>query len=222
MAISIKDIPFFQGLGSEELEAVRQCLREKSFSRGESLFLEGNACERVFFVRSGRVKMFRMSASGREQILEILKPGDSCACNPGAAEWHCSSSAEALEDCTVWYLSREHYVRLVKDQAKLAHALNRLFAERLQCFSSLIEEVSLKDSRKRLVKFLLDMRTDSPKGPGGAILLPYTREELAQRLGMTRETVARQISELKRKRLIATAARSIRILDPEGLRKLLG
>ena len=108
---------------------------------------------------------------------------------------------------------------LVKTHANLAHSLNRLFAERLQCFSALIEDVSLKDSRKRLTKFLLDMLDKN--GEKTAIVIPFTREEIAQRIGSARETVARQLHDLKRKKLIDIKPRQIVIRDKAGLQKLL-
>lgn len=219
MAIGIKDIPFFQDLSSDELKAVQACLKEKSFQKGESLFLEGNICERVFFVRSGRVKLTRTSSTGREQILETLGPGDTCACNPGSSTWHCASTAVALTPCAAWFLSREQYMRLVQTNAKLSQSLNRLFAERLQCFSALIEEVSLKNSRNRLVRFLLDMLAEG--GSKEVLSLPYTREEIAQRIGTARETVARQLFSLKRKKLIDIKPKQIVILDKAGLQRLL-
>ena len=223
MPLSIENIPFFEGLSKEELADVKGCLREKTFNKGESLFFEGKSCERVFFVTSGRIKLYRTSSSGREQILETLGPGDTCACNPGSTKWSCSSSAEAMTPCTVWFLSRDHYVKMVQTNSKLSRALNRLFAERLQCFSSLIEEVSLKDSKKRVVKFLLDMLKENAGKllPDGVLLIPFTREELAQRIGAARETVARQLYQLKRKKLIDIKPRQILILDKSGLEKLL-
>lgn len=217
--LEIKNIPFFQGLSEKELSTIKGCLREKSFDKGQSLFLEGSACEMVFFVKSGRVKLYRLGPTGREQILETLEGGDTCACNPGLPKWHCSSSAEALTPCTVWFLSRDHYVTLVKTNSTLAHSLNHLFAERLRCFSALIEEVSLKDSKKRLVKFLLELPDQN--GAGAALSIPFTREELAQRLGVARETVARQLHDLKRKTLIELKPHQILIRDKEGLKKLL-
>ena len=219
MSLQAEDIPFFQGLSSKELSAIKNCLHEKSFAKGESLFLEGNTCERVFFVKSGRVKLYRVGPSGQEQILQTLGPGDTCACNPGSSEWHCASSAEALTPCQAWFLSRDHYIHLVKTNANLAHCLNRLFAERLQCFSMLIEEVSLKDSRKRIVKFLLD--TLDEKGSKDTFPLPFTREELAQRLGVARETAVRQLHDLKRKKLIDIRPKTILIRDKAGLEKIL-
>ena len=219
MPTQIKDIPLFKGLSENELASIKTCLREKTFDKGETLFLEGASCERVFFVKSGRVKLYRIGPSGREQILQTLEAGDTCACNPGVMEWSCASTAEAIVPSVAWFLSREHYVRLVQTNSKLAHTLNRLFAERLQCFSSLIEEVSLKDSKKRLVKFLLDMLAENPDQ--NVLSIPFTREELAQRIGVTRETAARQLYQLKRKKLIDVKPRQILIRDKEGLKKLL-
>lgn len=214
MPKSIGDIPFFKGLSEKELGAVRDCLHEKSFDKGEILFTEGAVCERVFFVKSGRVKLIRISSSGREQILETLGPGDTCACNPGSAVWSCASTAEAVEPSTALFLSRDNYVRLVQMNSKLSHTLNQLFANRLKCFSALIEEVSLKDSKKRLVKFLLDMLAENNS-------ISFTREEIAQRLGVVRETVARQLHELKRRKLIDIQPRKILVRSKEGLEKLL-
>ena len=155
--ITLRDVGLFQGLSLAELVVVKKCLREKFFEKGDILFYEGKQCERIFIVQSGRVKVSRTASSGREHILEILGAGDSCACNPGQTMWSCSSSAEALTDCSVWFLSRDDYIRLVKTNSHVSQTLNRLFAERLCKFSSLIEEVSLNDAKKRLIKFLLDM-----------------------------------------------------------------
>lgn len=175
------------------------------------------------------MKLYRTASSGREQILETLGPGDTCACNPGAPVWHCGTTAEAAQESKVWFLSRSDYVRLVQSNSKMIQALNRLFAERLKTFSSLIEEVSLKDAKKRLVKFLLDMlaekerrsRAHSFASKRDTLFLPLTREEIAQRLGAARETVARHLHELKRAQLIDLKPYEIIILDKAGLEKLL-
>ncbi|MBI4549520.1 MAG: Crp/Fnr family transcriptional regulator [Candidatus Omnitrophica bacterium] len=221
-----KGIPFFQGLSESEVGTIKQVMREKSFAKGDLLFHEGNLCERVFFVHSGRVKLYRTASSGREQILEMLGPGDTCACNPGSFTWFCSASAEAMTDCKVLFLSRDDYVRMVQNNHKLARTLNRLFADRLRCFTSLIEEVSLKDVKKRLAKFLLDMRSaqaapGSKKDVKDVLSVNFTREELAQRIGTSRETVARYLYQLKRAKLIDILPKSIAILDEKGLRDLL-
>ncbi len=211
MPITIKDVPLFQSLSTGDLNSMQACLSEKSYDKGELLFSEGELCQRVSIVKEGRVKLYRLASSGREQILETLNPGDTCACNPGSVTWSCSSTAEAATPCTVWYISRDAYVGMVQKNPTFAHMLNRLFAERLRCFSSLIEEVSLKDVKKRLVKFLLDLEGSAP----------FTQEEIAQRLGTARETVARHLSELKQEGFIDIQSKQVLIRNKSALEKLL-
>lgn len=223
MPIEIKDIPFFHDLSPAHLAAVRNCLVEKSFEKGSVIHSEGGDCTRLFFVKSGRVKMSRTSSTGKEQIFEMLGPGDTCACNPGDQSWLCGSTAEAVAPATVWFLSRENYVKMVRENSTLMHALNALFAKRIQCFGNIIEEVALKDTKKRLIKFLLDMLNDKKKSSvnQNVLFIHATREEIANRLGAARETIARHISELKRKKLIDVKPYQIVIRDKESLEKLL-
>ncbi len=220
---NIKDIPLFQELSPKDAELVKTVLREKVLQKGETILTEGAPCERIFIVQSGRIKLYRMTSSGREQILEMLGPGDTCACNPGSTSWFCSATAEAVTDSKLWFLPRDQYVKLVENNAKISSALNRIFASKLQCLSSLVEEVSLKDSKKRLVKFLLDMAAKK-KGIAASspvLFISFTREELAQRIGTARETATRQLHQLKRAKLISIEPHQITILDKAGLEKLI-
>jgi CRP-like cAMP-binding protein len=115
------------------------------------------------------------------------------------------------------------YVRLLKTNPKITQTLNQVFAERLKNFSCLIEEVSLKDAKQRLAKFLLDMLHEKrgDRGSEKALQVPFTREEIAQRLGTARETVARHLSQLKDYGLIEIKTKQVIIRDEEGLKKLL-
>lgn len=221
--MNLKEIPLLQGLSDAELGLVKSCLREKVYEKGEVLFHEGAGCERIFIVDTGRVKLYRTASNGREQILETLSPGGTCACNPGSTAWACSTSAEAMTRTKVWFFSRDDYVRMVKTNSKISQALNRLFAERLSRFSCLIEEVSLKDVKKRLTKFLLDMldSRQTVQSKGASIPIPFTREEIAQRIGTARETVARHLYQLKRAKLIDIKPHEVIIRDRAGLEKLL-
>lgn len=221
--IQLKDISIFQDLSLQERNVTGKCLKETAFKKGEILFSEGMACERVFIVQSGRIKIFRLSSAGREQILEVLGPGDTCACNPGQVHWSCSASAQALTDCSVWILSRFNYVQMVKSNSRMAHTLNRIFAERLCRFSSLIEKVSLDAPRKRLIKFILEManRQECQCGRENCICVTMTQEEVAQRLGLVRVTVARHLRQLQELKLISYQAQQITILDKDSLQEAL-
>lgn len=168
----IHNISLFRDLSLKEKRSIVPTIVRKKFQKDEIISTAGESCQEIFFVLSGRVKIFRASLNGREQILEILGSGDTCACNPGAAQWSCSSSAQAMTDCELGILSRNQYVQLVKINSTLAQALTRIFAQRLCRMSSLVEEVSLDAPDKRLIKFLLNM---SESAPG----ITFTHEEIA-------------------------------------------
>ena len=120
ITVKIKEHILFRDLSSHEWETVRLCIKERSYKKGEFIFECGEQCERIIIIQSGSVKIFRLNSSGREQILEILKPGDTCACNPGLLNWTCSVCARAVTSCRVWYLARTDYVHLVNLNPKLS------------------------------------------------------------------------------------------------------
>ncbi|MDP2654425.1 MAG: Crp/Fnr family transcriptional regulator [Candidatus Omnitrophota bacterium] len=221
--VHLKDVKLFQGLSPAVLASLKPLLQERSYQKGQILLMEANRCEQVFIVQSGRVKMFRTSAHGKEQILEVLEAGDSCVCNPGDPKWCCASTAQAMTDCKVWYFHRDQYTRLVRSNHELMIKLNHLFAERLNRFCSLIEGVSLDDPQRRLVKFILDMTASANGKPLDSqhFKLPYTHEEISQRIGVVRETVTRHLNNLKRLKLIDIQPHRIVVLDRAGLEKLL-
>ncbi len=210
----IQNISLFRDLSLKEKQAIAPTIIRKIFEKNKVISTAGESCREIFFVLSGRVKIFRTSLNGREQILEILGSGDTCACNPGATQWSCSSSAQAMSDCELGIVSRSQYVQMVKSNSTLAQALTRIFAQRLCRMSSLVEEVSLDAPEKRLIKFLLNM---SESVPG----ISFTHEEIAQRLGLVRETVTRHLKKLKDKALVDLKPPRILICDKEALEKQL-
>ncbi|MBI3291800.1 MAG: Crp/Fnr family transcriptional regulator [Elusimicrobia bacterium] len=219
----LSNIRLFEGLSDAELEEIRPLLVEKRVQKGERLFEEGAMCEQIFVIVAGKVKLTRFGDSGREQILELLGPGDSCACHPGVGNWCCSASAEAVSETALLLLRRQDYIRLVQNNSKLSLTLSKIFARRLQAVNALVEQVSLKDVKKRLVTLLLTLARERGIPIPRGVLIPtdFTREELAARIGTSRETVVRYLYELKKAKLIdLKSRRQITILDPAALERL--
>lgn len=220
--MNLKDIPLFSHFKDSDFERLQPCLHEKKFKKHELLFHEGQCCERVFIVREGRVKIYKIAESGREQIFEVLEAGQSCVCNPGKGKWDCSASGEALTDCTVWFLNRNDFAELTATNERLSKGLVELFTAKMQNLRDLVGEVSLQDVNKRLIRFLLDLHhKQSADAEQSKLSISFTREELAQRLGTTRETVTRYLAKLKDDRLIDMAPSEIRILSASGLQERL-
>jgi CRP-like cAMP-binding protein len=221
--LHLNDIHLFKDLDSREISKVKKMLREFRFAKGEMLLCEGDHCERIIILCTGRVKVFRLSASGREQILDVLVRGDSCACHPGASTWQCSANAQALCAGKMYYLSRADYVRLVESNNKLAKKLAGLFAQRMCRLCSLVEDVSLSSPQQRLAKFILDMARPlkSVASKDVEMTVSFTHDEISQRLGLVRETVTRHLNRFKKARLIEIRPQRIIIKDQKELRNIL-
>lgn len=222
LTMTLKDVLLFKDLLPKERLEISKILREKSFKKGEILFFEGEACVRMFIVQTGRIKVYRTNAAARVQTLNLLEPGDTCACNPGCGAWACSASAKALSPCKVWYFSRKDFADLVKEMPKVSQALNSLLANKILKLSSLIEEVSLKTVNQRLANFILELRRKNIEkgGKGLHLHLQVTREEIAQRIGAARESVARNLHRLKRAGTISLGPNEIGILDLAALENI--
>ncbi len=216
--IALKNVGLFKDLSSEALSRVKSHLKEKAFEKNDMIFFAKDHCQQILIVQSGQVKIFLNSSSGKEQILHILGPGESCVCNPGEPCWHCSSCAQALTDCRVWFLQKEYFVKLMRTNLKLTQRLNEILAKRLSWFNFLIEEISLDNSEKRLIKFILEKLNGQREDEYSFI--SATHEEIAQWMGLTRETVTRQLNKLKRLQLIEIRPHHILVLDREKLEKM--
>jgi CRP/FNR family transcriptional regulator len=223
MPVLLEEVPFFRGVSEEDLSSIKKRLTEKTFGKGEMLFIEGNACAGIFLVKSGWIKLYRTSLSGTVQSLEVLGPGETCTCNPGARNWTCALTGQALTRCTVWFLPKKDYVKLIESSPEVSHMLNRVLAERLQKAGSSIAELSSEDSKKRLAHLLSELlaKSGGKDSARAVISVPLTREELAEMIGTSRETVVRQLYELRREKLIDIRSRKIVILDRQGLKNLL-
>lgn len=221
--MKLRDVPFFKNLPLNDLNDISRYLIEKTYQKGQLLHVSGDECRNITIVRSGKIKVFRSATSGREQIIETLEPGDTCACNPGSSTWQCSASAQALTDCCVWVLGRTHYVRLVQNNLNVSRALNQVFANKMCQFCSFMEDIALNNSKKQLIKFLIDMHEQQChlEHETNTFILPFTREEIAHRIGTTRETVTRHLNEFKRQKMIDIQSKNICISKLDELRMLL-
>lgn len=219
MAAPSRSIQLFEGLSDAERVQVDRHLTEKRFRAGETIFSPGDACLKVFFVRSGRVRVKRASACGREQTLDTLKAGDSCACHPDPEGLKCASYAEAVTDCSVWFMPRDKFSEWAGKSHSVSQALNRHLAGKVRKLGALVEDLALTDARSRLVRQILSAAVPD-EANRGLWTFRASQESLAKDIGAARETVARQLGDLRRAKLIATRPRRIIILDRVRLQKL--
>ncbi len=213
----------FANLSAAEVKLLAERTVRKHVGAGEVLFHEGEPCQALHIVVRGRVRIYKSSASGREQVLAVNGPGESIAEVPVFDGGAYPASAMAVEDGEIAYILRRDFVNVCLDRPEVALKMQEMVGARLRRLVSIIEELSFTTIRQRLVAALLRMAQCSGQqtARGIELTLPGSHQELANELGTVRELVSRNLMRLQAEGLIEVEARHVVIKDEKGLTEVL-
>jgi CRP-like cAMP-binding protein len=211
----LRHIPYFQRLPDAQLGEIRPLVRERSYARGDLVILEGDECEAIYFVKSGRVKVYKTSPEGKEQVLRIMQPGDTFNEVPVFDGGDNPASVEALDAVSLYVLPVEDMHRLMVQLPAISANVIRILASRLRHLVGLVEDLSFRHVTGRVAKILLHHGRDA--GPGAGRL---TQQEMATMAGTAREMVGRALKGLEQAGAIKMERGRIVILDREALERL--
>ena len=216
----IAAIPLFNGLPPEQHKNLAAIALQKTFKRGQIIFSEGDEGIGFYIILSGRVKIFKLSAEGKEQILHIMETEEPFGEAAVFAGEHYPASAQALVETKVLLFPRQTFVDLISKNPSLALNMLAFLSSRLRTLASLVEDLSLKEVPGRLAAYLLYL---SDRNKGATILeLDISKNQLASLLGTIPETLSRILNRMGKDKLIKTTPRHIHILDHQGLLQLAG
>ena len=209
----LKSIPYFAGLSPAELDAVRQHTLEKRAERGEIILYDGEPAQSLYFVVSGAVKVFKTSIDGKEQILNIIRPGDSFNDVPIFDDGVNPASAQAMGPVTLYELRKNEFRTLLRNNPQLAANTIRILAGQVRQLVSLVEDLSFKHVIGRVAKILLKAGDGNDDGP------KLTQQEMAAIAGSAREVIGRSLKALEAEGMIRLNRHRIVITDREALRE---
>jgi CRP/FNR family transcriptional regulator len=218
IAKHVSSIPFFEELPDEQIEDLCMIVADQVFHRGQIVFSEGDDGTGFYVVISGRVKIFKLSPEGKEQILHIFGPGDPFGEAAVFSGQHFPANAEAMESSRIFFFPRGSFSDLIKDNPSLALNMLAILSKRLRRFANLIDDLSLKEVPGRLAAHLLYL---SGQSEGSEQLeLNITKTQLASLLGTIPETLSRILGKMSKQGLIESDGRQIKILEREALEEL--
>jgi CRP/FNR family transcriptional regulator len=193
------------------------------FSEGELLFSEGEPCNGLHIIALGKVRIFKTSMSGREQVLAVNVPGESIAEIPVFDGGPYPASAVAIEDVEIAFISRRDFNAYCLEHPEVALKVLSVVGARLRRLVGIIEELSFTTIRQRLISALLKLAQSEGKKTerGIEFQLPATHQELANQLGTVRELISRNLMRLQAEGLLDVDAREIVVKDMKGLSALL-
>jgi len=216
----LRKTPLFASLTETEMCALRAHVGHRQFHRGELLFSEGDACTGLFLVSSGKIRIFKMSAAGREQVLSIEGPGSSFAELPVFDGGNYPASASALEDTEVLFISRKDFQNFCREHPDVALKVLAVVGSRLRRLVRIIEDLSFTTVRQRLIAVILRMvqASGTSSKEGVKVELTTSHQDLAAELGTVRELVSRNLSRLQAEGFLEVG-RKIVVKDFAGLRR---
>jgi len=195
----------------------------RSVGAGHVLFATGEECRGLYVIQSGRVRIYRTSPEGREQVLHVEGPGRPVAELPLFDGGHYPASAVTLEETRLVFLPRADFEQLYRTHPDVAHAIIRALGRRLRHLVQVTETLAFRDVAARLAMLLAGYaeRVGAPTAAGVELTLDRTQEELSLEIGTARESVSRAYRQLKRLGLIESlGGNRLRVPSVERLRAM--
>ena len=214
---SIRGMPYFSGLNDSVLASVSRHFFEKKAVRGDILIFEGEPADALYFVVSGVVKVFKTSADGKEQILRIIRPGDSFNDVPVLSGGVNLASAAAMGAAVLHGIKKKDLEVVSKEHPQIALNIIKVLSQRVQEMIELVEDLSFRNVSGRVAKILLEHI-----GNGNGERPRLTQQEMAAMIGTAREMVGRSFRSLEEEGAIRIERNRIIITNQAILKKIAG
>lgn len=211
--------PLFSVLPGDELERVANSCRLRSFNKGDDVFRVGAPCEAFYIVASGQVKLYVLSPSGQEKVIEIFSPGHSFAEAFMFLEKPYIVNAQALTDTVLVEVSKRGIFHEIENEPRFALRMLAGISRRLHALIKDVDSYALRSGMQRLIGYLLrDIEVESQiRGGAHTVALPASKSTIASRLSLTPEYFSRVLHELEANQLIRIDRRNIHIFDVQKL-----
>ena len=210
----LKGTALFSALSDTELASLATRTLIRSYASSELIFSEGEPCTGFYIVSRGRVRIFKASPNGREQVLALEGPGSSVAELPVFDGGPYPASGAAVEPSELLFISRQEFRALCVEYPEISLKILQVVGARLRKLVGIIEELSFTTVRNRLISWIL---RQAKSQDGFRFKLGVSHQELAAQIGTVRELVSRNLARLQAQGFIGINGHEVTILNLEGL-----
>lgn len=199
-----KKVSLFTSLSDKDLSKVVNLVTKISFEKGDIIFSEGEIFDKLFIINNGSIKVYKYTKDGKEQILYILKEGDFLGDLNLLKKDVFKFNATSLESTDMCIIHKDDFDTLIKTNPEISIKVLEYAHDRIASLENLVQTLTTKDVEVRLASLLLNLsktfgfKTDK----GIEITLPLTREDMANFIGVTRETISRKLSYFQSQNII--------------------
>jgi len=215
----LKQIELFAGLDGPAMRELGEALDTELFEAGETVYRVGDAADRVYVLKSGRVKISRASSDGKEFILYLVGPGELFGELAVAGKDWRTGTATVLDDAFICSVERDRLERFMLSYPRLSIEVSHIIGRRKESTEKRVLDLISKDVRTRLANALAELAVDYgvPDERGMRVDVRLTQTDLAQLVGSTRETTSTVFNEFRREELVDSEGKTIWVLDPDAL-----
>ena len=208
----------FGGLSEEYIAEIEKIAVDKNYNKGDVIFYDGDEGEGFYLVVAGSVSVYKLSPEGKEQILHIVKEGDTIGAVPVFSGKSFPANARAISKSHLLFFDRKKFIQLIANKPSLTMNILALLSTRLREFTIQVENLSLKEIPGRLAAYLLYLAQE--QGNKDLIKLNISKVQLANLLGTRPESLSRALGNMKSKKLLEERGANIRLINRGLLEEL--
>jgi len=215
----LKDVPIFKELTSEELESVVEISQSRFYKQKTLVFMQEQPLDRVFFIKSGKVKIYKTDVNGREQIVSILEPGEMFPHAGFFRKGTYPAYAEVMGDANFVVTPIADFEQVLITYPHLCIKIFNVLGEKIVDLQNRLQEQILNNTYEQIIMLLLRLcRTNGVKeNEKYRLTTHFTNREMANMIGTSRETVSRTISQLKKNGVLQLNNEGLYIVDHKKL-----
>lgn len=220
----LREVDLFAGLTPAELKEISQTLPMQTCRVGGLVTSPDDDDERLYVVKRGRVRLYRLTPDGKQLTLEILDKGRIVGRMSWLGQQLTDAYAEAVEDALICSFTPRELQRLIDRFPSVGVNIIRYLSDRLAASEREREVMAFRSVEQRLATRLVELveRFGQPADGGMAIDARLTQQELADMIGTTRETLATTVTSLRERGVLEMHNQRVMILDGDRLRDLAG
>jgi CRP-like cAMP-binding protein len=212
-------LPLFQNLSDDAVSKLEDILVEREFPKNRTLFSEGDEAAGFFIICRGRVKVFKLSSEGKEQILHIVGPKELLGAVSAFAGNPYPANADTMEKTVAYFLPRADFLALIRKEPSIVMNMMANLAMRLQHFTRVIENLSLKEVPGRLAAYLLYLCRRSTCAE--VIEIDVSKAQLASLIGTIPETLSRILKKMSERGILSVSGRKVKLLNKKALQDIV-
>lgn len=217
----LQNSKIFKSLTAYEMDRLLDIAKQRVYSRDSHIFMQGDPLINVYFIHSGKVKIYKTDLDGNEQIVNILQNGDMFPHQGFFRQDDYPAHAEAIEDVDLVYIPIQSFERFILNHPEICVKLFRILGDIIVDLHNRLEEQILHNTYEQIIMLLLRLAKNHGTymtGKKVQITTQFTNRELANMIGSSRETVNRTLTQLRKKGFIQTNQAGFLLLSTDALK----